>query len=310
MADVGGTLTFDDIPGLGDVPVGLPRFVPQLDANTVEALDTSLGWGAYALGLRRWLSPTTHEVYPRYENYACAREALGLAPGGPQLAVLVGYGEDPLVEAFWTRRFELGLIERLAGQQWDLVLTPNFSMYANQPRTEHLLNFRRNLLLAAELVAAGVPAVPNIYWFRKEDLDRYVAWAEDVSPPALAVNLQTFRTEDDWVGTALPGLTYLSLCLPEQTKLVFTGGTRPNRLADLGRLFADRWWYVSQKPVQAARHGRQLTAEGEVAVYARPEDLFASNVRFAAGLVERARLLGPTVPAGHRERNSHRELQQ
>ena len=107
-------------------------------------------------------------------------------------------------------------------------------MYANQPRTEHLLNFRRNLVLAAELVAAGVPAVPNIYWFRKEDLDRYVAWAEDVGPPALAVNLQTFRTEDDWVGTALPGLTYLSLCLSEQTKLVFTGGTRPNRLADLG----------------------------------------------------------------------------
>ena len=40
MADVGGTLTFDDIPALGDVPAGLPRFVPQLDANTVEAIDT------------------------------------------------------------------------------------------------------------------------------------------------------------------------------------------------------------------------------------------------------------------------------
>ena len=102
-----------DIPPLGDVPAGLPRFVPQLDANTVEALDTSLGWGAYALGLRRWLSPTTHALYPRYESYSCAREALGLAPGGPQLAVLVGYGQDPLVEAFWARRFELGLIEVL-----------------------------------------------------------------------------------------------------------------------------------------------------------------------------------------------------
>ena len=40
--------------------------------------------------------------------------------------------------------------------------------------------------------------------------------------------------------------------------------------------------------MQAARHGRRLTAEGEAAVYARPEDLFASNVRFAAGLVARA----------------------
>jgi hypothetical protein len=95
------------------------------------------------------------------------------------MAVLVGYGEDPLVEAFWARRAELDLVARLAEQRWDLVLAPNFSMYANQPRAEHLLNFRRNLLVAAELAAAGVPAVPNIYWARKEDLDRYLAWVAD-----------------------------------------------------------------------------------------------------------------------------------
>jgi hypothetical protein len=201
------------------------------------------------------------------------------------MAVLVGYGEDPLVEAFWTRRAELDLVARLAGQRWDLVLAPNFSMYANQPRAEHLLNFRRNLLIAAELAAAGVPAVPNIYWARKEDLDRYLAWVADVGLPALAVNLQTFRTEEDWATMAMPGLTYLSMGLPEDTKVVLTGGTRPNRLADIGRLFGGRWWYISQKPVQAARHGRRLTAAGEVVAYARPEDLFASNVRFAAGLV-------------------------
>jgi hypothetical protein len=106
-----------------------------------------------------------------------------------------------------------------------------------------------------------------------------------VGLPALAVNLQTFRTEEDWATMAMPGLTYLSMGLPEHTKVVLTGGTRPNRLADIGRLFGGRWWYISQKPVQAARHGRRLTVAGEVAAYARPEDLFASNVRFAAGLV-------------------------
>ncbi len=287
MADVGGTFGFDDIGPLGDIPDGLPRFVPQLDGNTVETFDANLHWGAYAIGMRRWLSPITYEVFRRYDHYSCAREAVHLPPDGPQMAVLVGYGQDPLVEAFWTRRRSLGLVERIAEQRWDLVLAPNFSMYGNQPRTEHLLNFRRNLLLAAEMIDAGVPAVPNIYWFRKEDLDRYLAWVEDVAPPALAVNLQTFRTEDDWADTALPGLTYLSLCLPETTKMVFTGGVRPKRLADLAELFGGRWWYISQKPIQTARHGRQLTDAGEVAAYARAEDLFATNVIFAAALVAR-----------------------
>ena len=109
-----------------------PALCPSWTPTPSRRLDTSLGWGAYALGMRRWLSPTTHELYPRYENYSCAREALGLAPGGPQLAVLVGYGEDPLVEAFWTRRFELGLIERLADQQWDLVLSTEL-LHVRQP---------------------------------------------------------------------------------------------------------------------------------------------------------------------------------
>lgn len=285
VADIGGTFGFDDVGALGDIPTGLPRFIPQLDGNTVETFDANLHWGAYAIGMRRWLSPVTFEVYRRYDGYSCAREAVHLAPDSPQMAVLVGYGEDPLVEAFWTRRRAQGLVERLAEQNWDLVLAPNFSMYANQPRTEHLINFRRNLLLAAEMVDAGIPAVPCVYWFRKEDLDRYLAWVQDVSPPALAVNLQTFRTEEDWNETALPGLTYLSMCLPEDTKLIFSGGTRPNRLANLTELFGQRWWYVSQKPIQAARHGRQLTAAGESAAYARAEDLFAANVTFAADLV-------------------------
>lgn len=38
--------------------------------------------------------------------------------------MFVGYGEDPLVEAFWTCRHQL--IRQLAAQQWDLVLAPNF----------------------------------------------------------------------------------------------------------------------------------------------------------------------------------------
>ena len=50
----------------------------------------------------------------------------------------------------------------IASPVWDLVLGPNFSMFGNQPRAEHLLNFRRNLLLASEMAALGISAVPNL----------------------------------------------------------------------------------------------------------------------------------------------------
>jgi Domain of unknown function (DUF4417) len=283
MADVGGTLSFDDVALSSAVPARLPRFIPQVDGHDVPGLDADLGWGAFAIGLRRVLSPTSFGVYPKFRGLT-ARAALGLRVG--QLAVLAGYGEDPLVEGFWTRRRDL--IPRLAEQAWDLVLAPNYSMYGNQPRAEHLLNFRRNLLVASELADAGVPVVPNVYWFRKEDLDRYLSWIADIACPAIAVNLQTFRTERDWEEMALPGLAYLASELPGHGAVIITGSSRSDRIEVLGGLFGTRLHLVSQNPLQYARHGAVMTQRGRVDRRARVSDLFAANVRFYHRLVERA----------------------
>ncbi|HLI55907.1 MAG TPA: DUF4417 domain-containing protein [Actinomycetota bacterium] len=281
MADVGGTLSFDDVETGLELPEKLPAFIPQVDGGELEVLDAQLAWPAYAIGLRRVVSPKSLEVYPAFAGTAA--EGMGLLPG--QLTVLVGYGLDPLVEAVWTRK--ASLLPRLAAQRWDLVLAPNYSMYGSQPRAEHLLNFRRNLLIAAELEGLGVPAVPNLYWFRKEDLDRYLAWMADVAPPAIAVNLQTFRTDADWEAMALPGLTYLSLGMPERTKLVVTGTSRASRIATLGDLFP-KLVLVSQNPLQYARHGAQMTDAGRVDRQARVEDLFTANVWHYARMLSRA----------------------
>jgi len=283
MADAGGTLAFDDVVLGLELPARLPAFVPQVDGGDLATLDAGLEWPAYALGLRRVISPKALAVYPRFAGRSAA-EGMGLRPG--QLALLVGYGLDPLVEAVWTRK--ASLLAEIARQRWDLVLAPNYSMYGSQPRAEHLLNFRRNLLIAAELEDLGLPAVPNIYWFRKEDLDRYLAWMADVAPAAIAVNLQTFRTEADWEQMALPGFTYLSTGMPGATRLVVTGTSRARRIAELGALFGGRLILVSQNPLQYARHGAQMTPGGRVERQARVEDLFAANVWHYARVVEQA----------------------
>jgi hypothetical protein len=170
MADVGGTLAFDDIILNGQLPPNLPAFIPQVDGSAITVVDEHLMWPAYAVGLRRVFSPATHQIVPRFAGMP-ARQVLGLRPD--QRAILAGYGEDPLVEAFWTRRHQL--IGQIAAQGWDLVLACNYSVYGNWPRTEHLINMRRSLVLAADFAAAGVLAVPNLYWYRLEDLGRLAA---------------------------------------------------------------------------------------------------------------------------------------
>jgi hypothetical protein len=291
LTDVGGTLAFDDLDDLRrvELPAGLPALVPQV-RGPAGKLDRELSWPAYAIGLRRIFSPKTATLYPSFLERS-AREALGLRHG--QLAVLVGYGDDPLIEAFWTRR--RFVVPAIARQDWDLVLAPNFSMYGNQPRAEHLLNFRRNLLIASELAAAGIPAVANVYWFRPEDLERYaVAW-EASPPPAIAVNLQTCRTDADWHDLALPGLAFLAAALPPSVRVIVTGPSRAGRIRQLRALLGGRLHLVTQNPIQYAEHGAVMTSRGRVNRRARLEDLFAANVRHYAGL-----LGGGGAPDGQR----------
>ncbi|MEX5636680.1 DUF4417 domain-containing protein [Parafrankia sp. FMc2] len=283
MADVGGTLTFDDIVISGQLPSGLPRYIPQVDGSAIADFDAELAWPAYAVGLRRVFSPDTFTVYPKFAAASGAHDALGLRPG--QRAVLVGYGTDPLVEAFWSRRRVARLVEQIAAQRWDLVLAPNYSLYQNQPRTEHLINFRRNLMIAAEFGAAGVTAAPNLYWMRLEDLDRYLGWLADVTPPAVAINLQTFRQASSWETYALPGLAYLAAALPPSLPVILTGTSRVDRITTLAGLFGDRLILVSQNAAQYALHGAVMTAQGRVDVHARAADCFAHSTRFLASLL-------------------------
>lgn len=287
MADVGGTLTFDDIDLGGFTwPDPLPRFVPMLDAvATAREVAPALRWPAYGIGLRRVFLPGSHRIADAFTAQP-AREALGV--GADQLTVLVGYGEDPLVEAWWSKRRAGGLLGAVAAMGWDLVLTPNFSMYGNQPRTEHLLNFRRNLLVAAELAELGVPAVPNLYWYRLEDLERIAAWIADTAPTAVATNCQTFRADDVWDTMVVPGLTYLAAVLNDlgvPTKVVLTGLSRAERIHVAAGLLGERLMVVSQNPIQYARHGAVMTDRGRVDVHAGVADAFAANVRHYARLL-------------------------
>lgn len=114
MDDIGGTVRFTDLKVPGTLPT-LPRYIPQVDGHDVAGMDAQLQWPAYAIGLRRVVSPSTHKVYPRFHGKT-ARQALGLRP--EQKAILVGYAEDPLVEGFWTRRKADRLGETLAAQEW------------------------------------------------------------------------------------------------------------------------------------------------------------------------------------------------
>lgn len=297
MRDVGDTLEFDDVTIAGALPAGLPTFIPQVDGSGMSELDCALGWPAYAVGLRRVFSPATHSLYPRWTPTGrTAADIIGL-PAGTR-TVLSGYGEDPLVEAFWTARHRDRLLETIAALRFDLVLACNYSIYGNWPRTEHLLNMRRALLLAAEFTAAGVTAIPNLYWFRLEDLQRYADWVAASPPPGIAINLQTVRENTNWDRWALPGLSWLAENVSADLPVILTGLSRADRIATATALFGSRLILISQNPAQYALHGAVMTPAGRDDRHARIPDAFAASVRYMASLLPTPHLSTTTTSTG------------
>ncbi|WP_410633866.1 hypothetical protein [Amycolatopsis sp. cmx-4-83] len=282
MRDVGGTLEFDDLAVGAPLP-SLPAFIPQIDGSSVADLDAVVRWPAYAVGLRRVFSPRIHSLYPRWTDGRTAAEIIEVPD--TTLTVLSGYGEDPLVEAFWTARHRDELITRIAALRFGLVLAPNYSIYGNWPRAEHLINMRRSLIVAAEFAAAGIPAVPNLYWYRLEDLRRLAGWAIETEPAAVAVNVQTVRETGNWQSWSLPGLSWLAENLPPNLVVILNGLSRRDRIETALDLFGARLVVISQNPAQYALHGAVMTAAGRQDVHARIPDAFAHSVRFMASLL-------------------------
>ena len=84
MADVGGTLTFDDITVDSTLPDGLPSFIPMTDGSAITKLDASLNWPAYGVGLRRVFSPDTHTLYKRFTEQTARQRPRGTSEGRPR----------------------------------------------------------------------------------------------------------------------------------------------------------------------------------------------------------------------------------
>jgi hypothetical protein len=132
----------------------------------------------------------------------------------PVRGVLHFYARDRVLEGFFDNRKEI--CKQLKNDPWAAIISPNFSVYEDAPRLDHLYSMKRSRIVYNELLEAGLPAVPDVSWFDRSDLD---AWARDIrrgGVRALAFSFQTVgtatRAAKDFEG-CLGGFKYLVSCV-------------------------------------------------------------------------------------------------
>ncbi|MGH7760781.1 MAG: hypothetical protein ACREOY_05120, partial [Candidatus Dormibacteraceae bacterium] len=144
----------------------LPDHVPVLVQAYADQVD--LPWIALHGG--RVLGVTGRQVTAKHLRPI--RDVYRLAP--ETRVALQLYVEDRVLEGLWAERRRL--VPQIASMGFDLVLTPNFSVWRDRSRFEAITQQRRAAVLYHELVETGACAVPDVGWAVFEPDGRL--WAE------------------------------------------------------------------------------------------------------------------------------------
>lgn len=278
FAEVGGfdlqNLDVTTHPASGD----LPRYIPvvqhgQAHVDELEVETVAIPLRGLMRGGKQDYGPvgaTGVEIASRFRISPDAR------------VFLLGTGRDVDIERYWrwrrlsnapARLSELGLLGAVA---------PNFSVFLNEPRTQHLYNRKRSLICAAELGAAGVPAVPYIVGVAPHDWRTWETWLRE--RPHISVVAKEFQTglaNATRGGRALAELDRIQKALGRPLHVVAIGAARFRN--DLAARF-NTWTVIDSEPYMKAVKRQWIDAVGARVEHASAKDVpvdevFAHNLK-------------------------------
>jgi len=94
--------------------------------------------------------------------------------------ILVGSGFDPAIEAWWKlsdgRRSLIGL---LASHGYELVTSPNYSLFTNQLRYDDMHSMKRIGIVQQEFAAGGIPCALHVNARTPKDYERWAQYLRE-----------------------------------------------------------------------------------------------------------------------------------
>jgi hypothetical protein len=209
----------------------VPDYIPAISAPLQEHPPDDLRWFALHGG------KVSRAVW---EGKISPREQFRLPPDSKIAFHLFIY--DDFLEVFWKERRERYAI--LKG--FDLVFAPNFSIYEDAPRFEHLFNMRRSAIVVKEMAEEGIRVVPDVSWYCREDIDRWLEFLDSTGAEVVSFSFQVvgrgLKGSKAWV-SYLPGLRYFAqqfsgrivlvgVVSPERYRLAVRAAGRPLAVLD------------------------------------------------------------------------------
>ncbi len=146
------------------------------------------------------------------------------------------YVKDRTLEGFWDHRKTIYM--NLKKLPIRVIVAPNFSVYEDAPRIDHLYNMKRSSIVYNEMIQLGLPAVPDISWYNQIDLDQ---WIREINKKKIKTIAFSFQVVDVRLKASslwkhyLMGFKYLCLRLHDDVQIIIAGVVSPDRLSIINR---------------------------------------------------------------------------
>lgn len=250
------------------IPIFPDKFTEPLNVNTVVGIHSG-----------NMLAPNGEKISKNYLE----RGLKGALNTENRIeGVLEFYVKDRTLEGFWDKRHKV--YEQLKQLNWRVIIAPNFSVYEDAPRVDHLYNMKRSSIVYNELIELGFPAVPDISWYNQIDLDQ---WIREINQNNLKTIAFSFQVVDVRLKAStvwkqyLMGFKYLCQRINPDVQIIITGIISPKRLAIIKQATGGRKLIVLNQTAYVQSRRGQLSKNRQTAPESMSKnEILAENLAF------------------------------
>ena len=166
----------------------LPRYITKLENASRRVTYFDQDW--VALPLFKILRRIDGVYQPRFQNEGELRSSFKIAPHTKIIAV--GVGVDVWLERFWRDHLNGVALPKLSSLGLAAVTAPNFSLFSDTTRFQHLRNHKRMLLACEALSKSGISVIPHLNAHNQKDWDFWTSFLKD--HPEITFVCKEFQT--------------------------------------------------------------------------------------------------------------------
>jgi len=261
-------------PALHLQPGELPDHLPVLVQAYADAVDVP--WVALHGG--RVFGATGRRITPKHHL------PLGVAYrlGNQTKIALELYVEDRVLDGLWSSR--RAIISELPALGFDLILSPNFSVWRDHSRFEQLVQQRRAFAFYHELLEAGLPAVPDVGWSLFEPDGRI--WAEwingqaDLQAVSIFCGGRKIHAERRALRETVEDIALFHRAVRSEVTFILGGIHAPERLVMFRRAAPGRRLVVCNGMAYACAQRRRVLGQSPSPVARSARECFLLNSSF------------------------------